>query len=178
MPSIIAYNKKEDILLRYQNTPIEKLLQYHNLSEELEKYEAAELIIGMCMDNRKQLRLPDNFAYFIRTGGGNLRNSEFKVSFAIAIGDLKTLALIAHNNCGMVNLIDKKDKFIGGLVKNAGWSKKKAEDHFYTFAPLFEIENEIDFVISESQRLQTKYPTITVAPLFYKMEDGLLYQIN
>ena len=34
----------------------------------------------MCMDNRKQLRLPDNFAYILRTGGGNIRYSEFKIS--------------------------------------------------------------------------------------------------
>ena len=40
----------------------------------------------MCMDNRKHLHIPDNFAFIIRSGGANLRYSEFKVSYAIAVG--------------------------------------------------------------------------------------------
>ncbi len=60
------------------------------------------------MDNRKQLNIPNNFAYILRTGGGNLRYSEFKISYAIAVGGVKALALIGHNRCGMVNLMNKR----------------------------------------------------------------------
>lgn len=178
MNKLIKVLDERDIPSQYINTPIEKLLQYHNLGREFEKYVKAELLIGMCMDNRKQLKIPNNFSYILRTGGGNLRYSEFKVSYAVAIGGVKTLALIGHNNCGMVNLMSKKDNFIKGLVENAGWNEKQAEEHFTSFAPMFEIENEIDFLLSETKRLNEKYPKISVIPLFYNIEDNLLYLIE
>lgn len=132
----------------------------------------------MCMDNRKHLHIPENFAYIIRTGGGNLRHSEFKVSYAVAVGNIKAIVLIGHDNCGMVNLFSKKEKFINGLVEAAGWNREWAEEHFTQFAPLFEIGNEIDFVLSEAKRLRQRYPKIPVTPLFYKLENNLLYLIN
>ncbi len=130
------------------------------------------------MDHRKHLRIPDNFAYIIRTGGANLRYSEFKVSYAIAVGDVKHIALIGHNDCGMVNLIARKEKFIKGLVDKAGWDRNWAEEHFMHFAPMFEIGNEIDFVTSEAKRLRLRYPKITVVPMIYRVDDNRLYLIN
>ena len=130
------------------------------------------------MDHRKHLRIPDNFAYIIRAGGANLRYSEFKVSYAIAVGGVKAIALIGHTQCGMVNLIARRQLFIQGLVDNAGWEKEWAEDHFNHFAPMFEIGNEVDFVLSEAKRLRLRYPKIQVAPLMYQVEDNLLYLIR
>lgn len=178
MDRLININSVNDILTELRNTPIGLLLEYHNLSREYETYKHAQLLIGMCMDNRKHLHTPDNFAFIIRTGGANLRYSEFKISYAIAVGDIHHIALIAHNNCGMVNLVARKEQFIEGLIEKAGWSKEHAEDHFMHFAPMFEIGNEIDFVISEAKRLRTRYPKIKVAPLYYKVEDNRLYLIN
>lgn len=117
---LIPIQKEEDIFPEYRNTPIGKLLEYHNLGSPLDTYAKADLLIGMCMDNRKSLRIPENFAYIISSGGGNLRYSEFKVSYAIAIDELSHIALIGHNNCGMVNLLARKDAFIKGLVEIAG----------------------------------------------------------
>ncbi len=136
------------------------------------------MLIGMCMDNRKHLHIPDNFAFIIRTGGANLRYSEFKVSYAIAVGNVQHIVLIGHNNCGMVNLISRKDEFINGLVDKAGLDREWAEEHFLHFAPMFEIGNEIDFVTSEAKRLRLRYPKVTVAPMIYKVEDNLLYLVN
>lgn len=132
----------------------------------------------MCMDNRKSLRIPDGFAYILRSGGGSLRFSEFKVSYAVAIGGIKAIALLAHDQCGMVNLMEKKKLFVNGLVENGGWDVERAEEHFWHFAPIFEIGNEIDFVLSEAKRLRLRYPRIPVAPLLYKIEDNLLYGIK
>jgi carbonic anhydrase len=132
----------------------------------------------MCIDNRKHLLIPNNFAFIIRTGGANLRYSEFKISYAISVGGILHIAIIGHNNCGMVNLISRKDQFINGLVDKAGWDREKAEDHFTQFAPMFEIGNEIDFVLSEAKRLRLRYPKICVAPMLYKVEDNRLYLIN
>ncbi|MBU5298637.1 carbonic anhydrase [Clostridium sporogenes] len=178
MDKLIKVENIKDILPIYENTAIEKLLKYHNLGYKLEECNKAELLVGMCMDNRKQLNIPNNFAYILRTGGGNLRYSEFKISYAIAVGGVKTLALIGHNHCGMVNLMNKKGKFIQGLMDNAGWNMQQAEEHFMSFAPMFEIENEVSFLLSETKRLREKYPKILIAPLFYNVDDNLLYLVK
>lgn len=170
--------KTTDIFSEYRKTPVGLLLEYHNLNRSLDRYAKPELLIGMCMDNRKHLHIPDNFAYIIRSGGGNLRYSEFKVSYAIAIGQVRHIVLIGHNNCGMVNLFSRKEMFVSGLVDNAGWDRARAEEHFMHFAPMFEIGNEIDFLLSEAKRLRLRYPKITIAPLFYQIEDNMLYMIR
>ncbi len=178
MKRLVSISSSEDIFPEYRNTPIGLLLEYHNLKRQPDAYAQAQMLIGMCMDNRKHLHIPDNFAFIIRTGGANLRYSEFKVSYSIAVGNIQNIALIGHNNCGMVNLIARKDEFINGLVNKAGWDREWAEEHFMHFAPMFEIGNEIDFVTSEAKRLRLRFPKITVAPMMYKVEDNLLYLIN
>ncbi|MBU2043693.1 MAG: carbonic anhydrase [Candidatus Omnitrophica bacterium] len=175
---IISIKDKKDIPKEYRNTPIGLLLEYHNLGREFDSYSQAQLLIGMCMDNRKHLHIPDNFAFIIRSGGANLRYSEFKVSYAIAVGKVKHIALIGHNHCGMVNLVSRKKEFISGLVGRAGWSRQAAEEHFMNLALMHEIGNEIDFIVSEANRLDKKYPKIKVAPLYYRVEDSRLYCIG
>ncbi|MDK2910402.1 MAG: carbonic anhydrase [Bacteroidales bacterium] len=178
----MAYAKKihslEDIPEKLRNTPVADLLSYHNLGARFKQYDKADLLIGMCMDNRKQLRIPDKFAYIIRAGGANLRYSEFKVSYAIAIGGVRFIALMGHTQCGMVNLASRRDSFVEGMVKNAGWTQQRALEHFQNFAPLFEIDNEILFTLAEAQRLNQKYPGVTTIPLLYKVEDNLIYLIE
>jgi carbonic anhydrase len=169
---------QEDIFEGYRNTPVGDLLEYHNLDRSYETYIQAQLLVGMCMDNRKHLHIPDNFAFIIRAGGANLRYSEFKVSYAIAVGGVKSIALIGHNQCGMVNLAARRELFIRGLVENGGWEAERAQEHFNQFAPMFEIGDEVDFILSEAKRLRLQYPKIQVAPLLYKVEDNLLYQIR
>jgi carbonic anhydrase len=167
-----------DIPQKYLGTPVEMLIRYQNFGEPYMEYSDAQILIGMCMDNRKTLKMPENFAYVLRTGGGNLRQNEFKVSFAIAVGGVTAIALVGHNNCGMVHVYSKKDQFINGMVARAGWTREQATEHFMTLAPLFEIENEEDFVLSEAHRLRRKYPKILVAPLIYRLEDNKLYMVE
>lgn len=178
MNRLIPVHQSSDIFPTILSSPLGLLLEYHNLGRTFEKYDKAQLLVGMCMDNRKHLRIPDNFSYIIRTGGGNLRYSEFKVSYAIGVGGIRHIALIGHSNCGMVNLVARKEKFIGGLTENAGWEPSLAEEHFLHFAPLFEINNEIDFLLTESKRLRVRYPKICIVPMFYRTEDNLLYLID
>ncbi|MCW2276987.1 carbonic anhydrase [Heliophilum fasciatum] len=177
MATIAGVNQIEDIYPHYQETPIGRLLEYHNLNRPFDRYVEAQLLVGMCMDNRKQLHIPDNFAYILRTGGGNLRSSEFKVSYAIGVGRVRAIALIAHNHCGMVHLMTKKDDFIQGLV-DIGWDATMAADHFNSFASMFEIGNEVDFVLSEAGRLRARYPGVLVAPMLYRLEDNRLYLLG
>jgi len=181
MDRLIPISSEADIPEVYRDTPIAMLLEYHNLRRPLDTYDqntGAKLLIGMCMDYRKSMHIPDNFAYIIRSGGANLRFSEFKVSYAIGVGGVNSIALMGHTNCGMVNLVSRREGFIQGLIDNAGWNRKQAEDHFMNFAPMFEIGNEIDFVLSEAQRLRLRYPKILIAPLLYRVEDNLLYLVK
>ncbi|HSU29202.1 MAG TPA: carbonic anhydrase, partial [Chitinophagaceae bacterium] len=118
---LLSIESVKDIPPEYRGTPIGLLLEYNNLDRPFQEYTNAQLLVGMCMDNRKHLHMPDNFSYIIRTGGANLRYSEFKVSYAISVGGVRHIALIGHNNCGMVNLIARKMQFINGLVEATGW---------------------------------------------------------
>ncbi len=178
MDQLIPIQSESDIPPYYRETPIGQLLQYHNLDRPFESYQQAQLLVGMCMDHRKHLHIPDNFSYIIRSGGANMRYSEFKVSYAIAVGGVQHIALIGHTNCGMVNLISRREQFVRGMVDNAGWEQERAEEHFMNLAPMYEIDNEVDFVVSEAFRLRRRYPRVVVAPMLYKVEDNLLYLVR
>ena len=178
MHPLIPIRLISEIPVKYFETPIGLLLEYHNLGRLHDSYEKAQLLIGMCIDNRKHLHLPDNFSYIIREAGANLRNSEFEVSYAVSVGNIKHIALIGRNQCGMVNLLAHKKEFIQGLVENGGWSKDQAESHFSKNEPLHEIGNEIQFILSETNRLRLVYPKIIFAPMMYLVEDDKLYCIK
>lgn len=175
---LLRVSNTEEIPLAYRNTPIGLLLEYHNLERPYAIYSTAQLLVGMCMDNRKHLNIPDNFSFIIRAGGANMRKAEFKISFAIAIGDVKHMALIGHNHCGMVNLNSKRENFINGLVNNAGWSEEAASDHFDNNAFMFEVGSEVDFIKSEVIRLRKEYPKIIIVPMMYLVEDNKLYLVK
>lgn len=178
MNRIVPVTSVQDIPEEIRHTPIGLLLEYHNLDKPYDEYSNAQMLIGMCMDNRKHLHIPENFAYILRSGGANLRYSEFRVSYAIAVGGVHHIALIGHNNCGMVNLLARKNLFIQGLIDNAGWTWEEAEDHFYHFEPIHEIGNEVDFVSAEAKRMRLRYPKIQVIPMLYKVEDNKLYLVS
>jgi carbonic anhydrase len=178
MNKLITIRSKEEIPSAYRDTPIGRLLEYHNLNVTFNEHHTADLIIGTCIDYRVNLHIPDNFAYIIRAGGGNLAYNEFKISFIVSMKGIKHLAVIGHTDCGMVNLESRKEQFIDGLVENAGWEKGKARDHFHNLAPESEIGNEMNFTVNETSRMRQLYPELTVVPMLYKIEDQHIYLIN
>lgn len=171
-------DRPKDIPKVYRDTPIGLLFEYHNMNRPYETYKEAKLLVGMCMDNRKHLHMPDNFAFIIRTAGANLRYGEFKVSFAIGVGGVSHIALIGHTQCGMVGVAGRKKQFVDGLMKRAGWKKEHAEEHFMSFCMMHDIGDVQSFILSETYRLRIKYPRITVAPMIYQVEDNRLYLIK
>lgn len=177
MDRLIPVERASDIPPALRDTPCGRLLEYHNLGRPFDAYDRAALLIGMCMDHRKQLRLPDQFAYILRAGGANLAPSEFKVSYAVAVGGIRWLALIGHTECGMSGLSARREEFVAGLV-DAGWDRAAAGDHFDRFAPVFEIGEPVAFVSRESRRLGRRYPGVTVTPMIYRVEDGRLYLVR
>ena len=178
MTQIIPVNYRTDILPEYQGTPAGLLLEYHNLDRALGSGPGRQLLIGMCMDSRKALRIPPDFAYVLRTAGANMRDNEFRISFAVAIGGVSTIVLIAHTDCGMARVARQHDEFVRGLVERAGWDEARAEEHFATNVKKFSISDEIGFVMREADRLRGLYPKVTVVPLLYRVEDDLLYQLK
>jgi carbonic anhydrase len=175
---LIAVDTQDDIPLEHRHSPVGRLLEYHNLGREPVSVERAELLLGMCMDNRKTLVMPDNFAFVLRTSGANMRHNEFRVAYAIAVGGIRHIALIAHTNCGMVGLTNRMTAFARGMVDAAGWDETQAREYFFQYAPFFEIEDEVEFVRLEAIRLREKYPKISVTPLLYKLEDNRLYIVR
>ena len=178
MAETIPVNYRSDILPMYSDTPIGLLLEFHNLGRAQGTMPRPQLLVGMCMDSRKALRIPENFAFVLRTAGANMRDNEFRISYAIAVGGVHAMALIAHTDCGMARLDERREQFINGMVENAGWDRARAEKHFADSAPKFGIRNEIDFVMREANRLREIYPAILIAPLLYRVEDDLLYQLQ
>ena len=178
MDRLIRIKSYDDMPDRYRDSALGRLFAYHNRFQQHDSYVGAKLLIGMCMDHRAHLFIPDNFAYIIRAGGANLRYSEFYVSYAIAVGGVRAIALMAHTHCGMVDLVARRDIFVQGLMGNAGWERPAAEEQFRQFSSMYEIGDEVDFVLSESERLRLRYPGILVCPMMYKVEDKLLYLIS
>jgi carbonic anhydrase len=178
MPEIIPVNYQADIFESYQDTPVGALLEYHNLGRALGVAPAPKLLIGMCMDHRNALRIPPDFAFVLRTAGANMRDNEFRMSYAIGVGGVTTIVLIAHTDCGMAQLDRRREQFIEGLIRNAGWDRARAEHHFAESAPKFGIRDEVAFVVREAERLREIYPAVTAVPLLYRVEDDLLYQIR
>ena len=175
---IISVTKREDILPEYRGTPVELLLEYHNLGRSAAASPVPQLLIGMCMDSRKSLRIPNDFAFVLRTAGANMRDNEFRISYAIAVGGVRTIVLIAHTDCGMARLGERRDQFIQGLIDAAGWDEARAIKHFEDCAPKFGFRDEVEFVLGEADRLRSIYPRISIVPLLYRVEDDLLYQLR
>jgi len=168
----------DDILPAYRGTPIELMLRYHNLGEPCPPSGGTPvLLVSMCMDHRKELRVPNEFAYVLRSAGGNLRDSEFEVSYAVAVGGVSTIALLAHTDCGMAHVSAKGARFVDGLVRRAGWTRADAEQHFADAASRYEIGDATQFIAAEAQRLRARYPKLLIAPFLYAVEDDTLAQV-
>ncbi len=175
---LIQVHVFEDIPEDIQSTPSGQLLAYHNLGLELPAFEQAQMLIGTCIDFRVSIKIPDRFAYVIRTAGANLRFSEFQVSFAIAVGGISSIAVIGHDQCGMANLEELEEQFVTGLVNHTAWSEKTARDHFMHYAPLHHVEHEVDFVLKECRRLRLGYPNIHITPMLFELESQKLLLIK
>src|SRR4051794_11604846 len=139
MTQIIPVDYRDDILPEYRGTPVELLLEYHNLGRAIGAVGVPQLLVGMCMDSRKSLRIPNDFAFVLRTAGANMRDNEFRISYTIAVGGVRTIVLIAHTDCGMARIDQRRDLFVQGMMDAAGWDEARAVRHFEESAPKFGI---------------------------------------
>lgn len=175
--TLVPINDESDILPVYRGTAVGDLLAYHNLGAPHRHHIEPELLIGMCMDYRLQIRIPSNFAFVLRCAGANLGMLEFDVSFAIAVGGVRSVCLIGHDGCRMVDVVSKREAFVSGLIDNVAWDREKAEEHFDAYSARYGFGDVADFVWLEAQRLRGMYAGISVAPLVYSLGDGSVCQM-
>jgi len=178
MPRLIETNTPDDILPVYRGTPVEELLRYHNMGEPRPSdNEIPKMFIAMCIDFRKFLVVPNDYAYIMRTAGARLKGNEFELLYAIAVGGVSTVVLIGHTDCGMTRVINQRDQFVTGLGDRAGVASETAGEIFDTFAPEYAIEDPVKAMVAEAIMLRGLLRGVMIAPLLYRVSDDRLVQI-
>lgn len=171
-------DKYEKIPTEYLNTPIQSLLEYHNLGKPFAEHSRPEILIATCMDYRINLRIPPNFGYIIRNGGASIRHNDFHIAFALTVGGCNAIAVIGHTDCGMVNLPAKKNKFVEEMTKKFNIDEHSSHKFFDIHSLDSEIVNEVEFTKKQAEKLKQNYPNIPIIALIYEVKDNLLYHIQ
>ncbi|MBX9941361.1 MAG: SulP family inorganic anion transporter [Candidatus Obscuribacterales bacterium] len=178
MSRLVPVRTEDDIPEPLRDTPISTLLKCQNMGQiESSLSDSPELIIGMCIDYRKSLTLPQNCAYVIRRTGANMQGSEFSLALALSAG-IKYMALIAHNHCIMSDPHKKRDDFVKSLSTVHGWKVAEASRFFDKHASSREISDAIDFSLKESRRLSKLFKGATFVPMMFLIEDNMLYLVK
>lgn len=174
---LIVVDNDEKIPPLLKDTPIETLLQAQNLQGADIPYVAhPEVIIGMCVDYSKTVMLPKVWAHVIRREGASMQGSEFAIALAVASG-IKYMALIAHDDCAMGNTVEHRGTFVKAMSEEHGWDAEQAGSFFDIYVRSTDLDNEIDFILEESSRLQGVFKGILVVPLVYKTATDRLYLV-
>ena len=158
----------------WRGTPVEDLLGYQNLSKPFRRHERAELLVGTCMDPRIVLRIPEGFAYVLRTAAGNLAPVDWNVSYVVGAKGVRFVAVVGHTLCGAVGFAGKHPEYEEGLVQNAGWTPERARRHVAERAGVFAIDDAAAFAAREARRIEAEYPRIRAAALLYDVGDHTL----
>jgi hypothetical protein len=82
------------------------------------------------MDYRKELVVPAEFAYVLRSAGGSLRDSEFEVSYAVAFvtGEARRLrSLYPRIQVAPLMYRVEDDRLVQVLEEEAGLSTQTAD---------------------------------------------------
>ena len=175
---LLPVKSEDDIPEALKDTPIATLLKCQNLGQvESSLSDSPELIIGMCIDYRKSLTLPQNCAYVIRRTGANMAGSEFSLALALSAG-IKYMALIAHNHCIMSDPHTKREDFVGALTTHHGWTEQEAKRFFDKHASSREISDAIDFSVKEARRLTRLFNGARIVPMMFMLEDNMLYLVK
>ncbi len=178
MNKLIFIDTINKIPPKYLHTPVQKLLEFHNMGVYHDVYQKPQITIGTCMDYRVVFRIPDKFAYIIRNGGSHLEHSDFHLAYSIAVGHIKAIAVIGHTDCGMLNLEDQKHKFIEGLSHSLHWTEQKTTGFFDNYYLENEIYDEVQFTLKQVATLREKVPNLVIAPFVFDVKDGFLYLID
>jgi carbonic anhydrase len=170
---LVDLNSADAIPAEWRNTPFEALILSANFSMPISVTGKPELLIATCIDFRYALPIPRMYAYVTRGAGGRLIGSEFSIAYVLSKG-VEHVALIAHNDCGMTQVQQNAPKMIEALT-NQGWDDQKAIELVTNHTPTYEIDDELDALKVEYERLKQLFPKLNIAPLFVCLADTKLY---
>ncbi len=166
-----------DLRPEYQQTPIADLFRYHGEGAPGRSYARPPLVLLTCMDWRITVRVPESFAYVLRTAGANVESVLFNIDYAVAVLGVEAIALVGHDDCAMTAVHEHRRAFESGLVREQGWSAEKAAQAFESGASWFGLESAMAGVWSSAEALRKRYPKRLVAPLYYQVKEGRLVQV-
>jgi len=179
--SLVPVRNETDILPAYRGTPVADLLRFQNpgvaKAPAAGAYARPAILIATCLEQGAALRIPEGFAISLHTAAASLKRDPFKVSWAIGVARVSAIALVAHDDCRLVELRNHREQFVVQMIEAAGWERPAAEQHFDHWSDLFAVDDPANFVAAEAARLQSRYPKILVAPLLYQSATGALLQV-
>jgi len=175
---LVPVRTESDLAEEYRRSPIADLFRHHGERAPVRSYERPPLVIVTCMDSRISLRLPETFAFVLRTAGANVESVLFNLDFAVAVAGVEGLAIIGHDDCAMTAVGRSREAFESGLVRGQGWTPERAASAYESGVSWFGIESARESVWASAQALRKRYPRLLVAPLFYRVGDGRLEMVE
>lgn len=173
----VPVRSEADVLDEYRGTPIEQLLINHNVRPVIDPQGTPQLVVATCMDHRVNLKMPVSFAMLIRTAGTNVDPLVFNVLAAMAVRDIRTVAVIGHSDCAMLDVERHRDKFVATATSVCTMTEEEANRLFERGASRFGFEDYHEQVLAQCEYLQKTIPGALVAPLVFDVATGELSQL-
>jgi carbonic anhydrase len=170
---LLPLHTKDAIPAEWKGTPIESFIATINYGEPIAASERPQLLIVTCIEFRFSLKIPPRYAYVIRRASGRLVGSEFVMSFILSQG-VKDVVLVGHNDCGMTKVAENAPNMVAALVQQ-GWHKERAEEFIRHHAARHAIQDEVDALKDEYQRLHRLFKNVRIAPLLACLAEMKLY---
>ena len=175
---LLPVDSPADVLEAYRGTPIEKLLLAQNLGEPYARPERPELVVATCVDPRIVLPLPEGSAFISRSAGVNLKGEKlFQIAFATAVPDIRHVAVIAHTDCAMRGLADKRRAFLDGLAAHGADDRAAAESFFDRYVEHWTVGDELEVVRADALAVRERCGDVLVAPLLYDSATRRIAQV-
>lgn len=149
-------------------TAIDLLIAAHNDGADVPAFRAPQLAIVTCMDFRIRLRLPENFAFVLRSGGANPRPVEPYLAFSVARTGIHAIALIGHTDCAM----QSPDPYVVNDLPTSEDLKRVYRSEIAALA----VGEVTHFTRIEAARLEERFG-LPVVPLLYRVEDHKLERL-
>ena len=174
---LVPVRSRADIEARYLGTPIEQLLLSHNLGEDVAVPDEPGLLIATCMDHRIGLRIPERFAFVIRTAGATIEPLLFNIAAAISLRPVSAVCVIGHSDCAMVGVERHRGPVVETLQRLGTMSESEASALFDSGASLFGIDDGAAHARGQCEIVARLFPELLTCPLFLDVESGELSQV-
>lgn len=148
---------------------LDLLLRSHNGGEAFAPFPVPRLVLLTCMDFRIRLRLPENFAFVLRTGGARGGPVETELAFALGRCGIDEVAVIGHTDCAM----RAPDPAVYEPL-HLGEARTDALKEALGRAA---VHDEVAFTTAEAERLSRSLG-VRAAPFLYDVRTHLLRDLS